>query len=128
MAALLDICEAELRPFAQQLVATTDRAFRATTRASGWASFVRTRLVPLLLPMVLRVPWVRRRLFLALSQTSIAYPSSRLSQGSAAHVSGGMRLPWAPGYYQVLRTPGWCYAPVPARRLPPRGHTRMGCP
>lgn len=106
-AALLDTYEAERRPFAQQLVATTDRAFRAATRATGWASFVRTRLVPLLLPMVLRLPWVRRRLFLALSQIGIAYPSSPLSQGSAAHVSGGMRLPWAPGRYQALRTPGW---------------------
>ena len=54
---------------------------------------MRTRLVPLLLSMVLRLPWVRRRLFLALSQTGIAYPSSPLSQGSAAYVSGGMRLP-----------------------------------
>ena len=115
-AALLDTCEAERWPFAQQRVATTDQAFRTATRASGWASFVRTRLVPLLLPMVLRLLWVRRRLFLALSQTGIAYPSSPLSQGSAAHVSGGMRLPWAPGRYQALRTPGWqvfCAGPGP---------------
>ena len=97
-------------------MATTDRAFRAATRASGWASFVRTRLVPLLLPLVLRLPWVRRRLFLALSQTGIAYPSSPLSQSSAAHVSGGIRLPWAPGRYAALRPPGWqvfCAGPGP---------------
>ena len=79
---------------------------------------MRTRLVPLLLSMVLRLPWVRRRLFLALSQTGIAYPSSPLSQGSAAYVSGGMRLPWAlgPSRYQALRTPGWqvlCAGPGP---------------
>ena len=106
-AALLDTYEAERRPFAQQLVATTDRAFRAATRASGWASFVRTQLVPLLMPLVLRLQWVRRRMFLALSQTGVSYPSSPLSQGSAAHVQGGMRLPWAPGRYEALRTPGW---------------------
>ena len=34
-AALLDTYEAERRPLAQQLVATTDRTFRAATRASG---------------------------------------------------------------------------------------------
>lgn len=63
-----------------------------------------------------KLPWVRRRLFLALSQTGVAYPFSPLSQGSAAHVSGGMRLPWAPGRYQALRTPGWqvlCAGPGP---------------
>ena len=106
-AALLDTYEGERRPFAQQLVATTDRAFRAATKASGWASFVRTRLVPLLLPLVLRLPWVRRQLFLAVSQTGIAYPASPLSQGNASEVTGGMRLPWALGRYEALRTPGW---------------------
>ncbi|MDB5234721.1 MAG: hypothetical protein JWR44_1714 [Hymenobacter sp.] len=114
--ALLDTYEAERRPFAQQLIATTDQVFRTGTRASGWASFVRTRLVPLLLPLVVRLPWVRRRLFLTVSQTGIAYPASPLSQGRVAEVSGGMRLPWAPGRYAALRPPGWhvlCVGPGP---------------
>jgi 2-polyprenyl-6-methoxyphenol hydroxylase-like FAD-dependent oxidoreductase len=106
-AALLATYEAERRPFAQQLVATTDRAFRAATGASGWAGFVRTRLVPWLLPLALRLPWVRHRLFLTLSQIGIAYPDSPLSQGHAPGCRGGMRLPWAPGRYAALRQVGW---------------------
>ena len=115
--ALLDTYEAERMPFARRLVASTDRAFTAATRASAWAGFVRTQVVPRLAPLALRLPWVRRFMFRTLSQISIAYPDSPLSRGQAGGVAGGMRLPWAPGRYEALRPVGWhllCVGPAPA--------------
>lgn len=100
---LLASYEAERIPFAQQLVATTDRAFTTITNPSPLASFVRTQLAPRLLPLALRIGWVRRLLFRTASQIGIAYPQSPLSQGHAS----GVRLPWAPGRYDALRQPGW---------------------
>ncbi len=97
-------------------MATTDRAFTAATRASAWAGFVRTQLVPRLLPLALRLLWVRRRVFRTVSQIGIAYPGSPLSQGQERGMIGGMRLPWAAGRYEALRPVGWhvlCAGPAP---------------
>ncbi|GAB3824700.1 FAD-dependent monooxygenase [Hymenobacter jeollabukensis] len=105
---LLDTYAAERLPFARQLVATTDRAFTGATSGSAWASWVRTQLVPRVLPWLLRVPALRRLLFRILSQTGIHYPDSPLSQGRAGRARGGDRLPWAPEpRYEPLRQPGW---------------------
>ena len=116
-AALLDTYEAERMPFALQLVASTDRAFTVATRPTAWAGFVRSHLASLLMPLALRLPGVRRFMFRRLSQTAIAYPQSPLSRGRAAGVVGGMRLPWAPERYEVLRRVGWqvlCVGAAPA--------------
>jgi 2-polyprenyl-6-methoxyphenol hydroxylase-like FAD-dependent oxidoreductase len=105
---LLATYEAERMPFAQQLIQTTDRAFTAATRPSAWATFVRTQLVPRLLPLALRLPWVQRLMFRTVSQTGISYPNSPLSQGRVGTVAGGMRLPWVAGpRYAALQVPGW---------------------
>ena len=116
--ALLATYEAERMPFARRLVASTDRAFTAATRATAWAGFVRTQVVPRLAPLALRLPWVRRFMFRTLSQIAIAYPDSPLSQGTPPGVAGGMRLTWAPGRYEGLRAVGWQVrhiGPAPAR-------------
>ena len=105
--ALLATYEAERLPCARRLVATTDRAFTAATRPTAGASFVRRWLAPLLLPLAVRVPALRRRMFRTVSQTDIAYPASPLSQGRAGAVAGGQRLPWAAGRYAELRPVGW---------------------
>jgi 2-polyprenyl-6-methoxyphenol hydroxylase-like FAD-dependent oxidoreductase len=105
--ALLATYETERMPFARQLVATTDRAFTAATRPSAWASFVRSQVVPRLLPVALRLRWVRRLMFRTISQTGIKYPHSPLSGGRAQAIIGGMRLPWAAGRYAALRPAGW---------------------
>ncbi|MGY3087484.1 2-polyprenyl-6-methoxyphenol hydroxylase-like FAD-dependent oxidoreductase [Hymenobacter sp. UYAg731] len=105
--ALLDTYEADRIPFARQLVATTDRAFTGATRATAWASFVRSWVAPLVLPLVVRVPAIRRLMFRAISQIGIAYPHSPLSEGRAGNVAGGQRLPWAAGRYEALRPVGW---------------------
>jgi len=91
---LLDTYEPERIPFAQRLVATTDRGFTVVTSRGGFASVVRTRIVPLLVPIVSRLRAFRRLLFMTVSQTRVNYRDSPLSSGAAGKVRGGDRLPW----------------------------------
>jgi 2-polyprenyl-6-methoxyphenol hydroxylase-like FAD-dependent oxidoreductase len=92
--ALLDTYEPERIPFAQRLVATTDRGFTFVTRRGGFASVVRTRIVPLVVPWFSGLGAVRRLLFRTVSQTQVNYRDSSLSAGTAGKVHGGDRLPW----------------------------------
>jgi 2-polyprenyl-6-methoxyphenol hydroxylase-like FAD-dependent oxidoreductase len=97
---LLDTYEPERIGFAQRLVATTDRVFTFVTRQGLLARFVRIRLVPLLAPLLFRLPPLRRFLFKTVSQLGVDYRDSPLSRGAAGSVRGGDRLPWveiAPG-------------------------------
>jgi hypothetical protein len=97
---LLDSYEPERIGFARRLVATTDRGFTIVTRRSGFARAVRTRIVPLVVPLVFRIRAMRRLLFRTVSQTQVNYRDSSLSAGAAGRVRGGDRLPWvelAPG-------------------------------
>ena len=93
-ASLLDTYEPERIAFARRLVATTDRVFTFVTRRGPLAARVRTRLVPLLAPMLLRLPPLRRFLFRTVSQIGVNYRTSSLSVGSAGSVRSGDRLPW----------------------------------
>ncbi len=92
--ALLDTYEHERIPFARRLVATTDRGFTLVTSRGGFASVVRTRMVPLLLPILSRLGAFRRLLFTTVSQTLVNYRDGSLSAGTAGKVHGGDRLPW----------------------------------
>jgi 2-polyprenyl-6-methoxyphenol hydroxylase-like FAD-dependent oxidoreductase len=92
--AILDTYETERIAFARRLVATTDRAFTAVTSTGTLARVVRLRLVPLVIPRLFRSRAVRRLVFRTISQTAIHYRQSALSEGRAAHVHGGDRLPW----------------------------------
>lgn len=94
--ALLDTYEVERRAFARKLVATTDKAFSLATAEGALADFVRTRLAPVILPLVFKFHAAREALFSAVSQAIIAYPDSAISAGHAGSVRGGDRLPWAP--------------------------------
>jgi hypothetical protein len=58
------------------------------------ARLFRTRLVPLLVPLLFRLPGVRPLLFRTVSQIGIRYRNSPLSAGAAGTVWGGDRLPW----------------------------------
>jgi hypothetical protein len=81
-------------------VPTTDRAFTLVTKQGTLARWVRTRLVPLILPLLLRLVPVRRFLFRTVSQIGVNYRNGPLSVGAAGAVRGGGRLPWvetAPG-------------------------------
>lgn len=92
--ALLDSYEPERIAFARRLVGTTDRAFKAIV-GDGWAgSFVRSVLMPHVVPTVTSFAAGRRLFFRTLSQIMIAYPDSALSEGRAGAINGGDRLPW----------------------------------
>jgi len=92
--ALLDSYEPERIAFARRLVATTDRAFVIATRNGAIARFVRLRVVPVLLPIAMRIRAARRFAFRTLSQTAIAYRTSPISVGELGGLRAGDRLPW----------------------------------
>jgi len=91
---LLDSYEVERIGFARQLVATTDRVFTFATAQGPMADLLRTRLAPLLIPKALALGPVREWLFRTVSQLTLNYRHSGLSDGAAGHVHGGDRLPW----------------------------------
>ncbi len=93
-ASLLDSYEPERIAFARRLVATTDRAFTAVISSSAFARFVRTRVIPVLAPALLRLPALRRLAFRTVSQIGVNYRDSPLSRGEAGKLRGGDRLPW----------------------------------
>jgi hypothetical protein len=91
---LLDTFERERRAFARRLVATTDRAFTFVTQSGPFARWVRTGLVPFVMPLVMRSARARRWVFRTISQIEIDYRESPVSAGAAGAVRGGDRLPW----------------------------------
>jgi 2-polyprenyl-6-methoxyphenol hydroxylase-like FAD-dependent oxidoreductase len=93
-AKLLDTYEPERIAFARRLVRTTDRAFTIVTAQGAGARLVRTRLAPAIVSTMLRVARTRRFMFKTVSQITISYHDSPLSQGRAGSVRGGDRLPW----------------------------------
>jgi hypothetical protein len=92
---LLDTYEPERIAFARRLVATTDRAFTMVTAHGPIAWRVRTRLVPLVVPLLFRLAPVQRVLFRTVSQIGVNYRDRPLSEGAAGAIRGGDRLPWA---------------------------------
>ena len=93
---LLDTYEAERIGFAKRLVATTDRVFSFVTAEGRIADIVRTRIAPAVLPKVVAFEGAREYIFRTVSQITLNYRRTPLSAGSAGHVHGGDRLPWAP--------------------------------
>ncbi|MEO7137273.1 MAG: FAD-dependent monooxygenase [Gemmatimonadales bacterium] len=96
--ALLDSYEAERIPVAQRLLSTTDRAFALVVSNSRAAGLFRTRIVPRILALAMRVERVRRLAFLTISQIGIRYRDSSLSQNLPglpdAATRAGDRFPW----------------------------------
>jgi 2-polyprenyl-6-methoxyphenol hydroxylase-like FAD-dependent oxidoreductase len=93
-ASLLESYEPERIAFARRLVATTDRAFTGVSSRGPLARMIRLHIVPLLIPPLFAFPALRRFMFRAVSQTSVNYRGSSLSEGHAGRVYGGDRLPW----------------------------------
>jgi hypothetical protein len=91
---ILDTYEPERIAFARRLVATTDRGFVLITSRGALATLIRTRIVPLVLPLLFRLRAFRELLFRTVSQTQVNYRNSALSEGAAGKVRGGDRLPW----------------------------------
>lgn len=95
-ASLLDSYEPERIGFARRLVATTDRAFTLVTKRGAIARWVRTLLVPALVPRLFHLAALPRFAFRTASQIGVQYRDSALSVGAAGDVHGGDRLPWIP--------------------------------
>lgn len=91
---LLASYETERIAFARKLVRSTDRAFVFVNKRSALATFTRTRLVPPLMLFLSRFKFIRLLIFKTLSQTSISYHHSFLSEGSVGKIKAGDRLPW----------------------------------
>ena len=108
---ILDTYEAERIGFARRLVATTDRVFRGAVAPGIGGRFLRMMVVPRVLPILLRVPSVRRTFYRTVSQIGIRYPTSPLSAGRAGRIRGGDRLPWVAssegGNFASLRSLDW---------------------
>lgn len=92
--ALLDSYEAERIGFARRLVATTDRVFTFATTDSPIANVIRTRIAPLIVPLLARFDASRDFIFRTVSQIMLNYRGCPLSVGSAGQIHGGDRLPW----------------------------------
>jgi hypothetical protein len=92
--ALLATYAPERMAFARRLIATTDRGFTIATSPTARARVVRTRILPRVLPVAVRLPSVRRFMFRAVSQIAINYRGQALSAGKVGPVEGGDRLPW----------------------------------
>jgi 2-polyprenyl-6-methoxyphenol hydroxylase-like FAD-dependent oxidoreductase len=93
-ASLLDSYEAERIGFARRLVATTDRAFTAVTSSGAIARGLRLHVVPRVLRRGLRFAALRGFMFRTVSQISLNYRRSTLSEGRVGEIHGGDRLPW----------------------------------
>lgn len=122
--AVLDRYEAERRPVALRLLATTDRLFRGITSGSTRALLVRRYVPRVVLPVAVAIlPHVPlgRRLAGYLGQIRIRYPveaadaprgGSRRPTGGRRHPQRrdpvlGRRLPWTGGNFDVLRSAVW---------------------
>jgi 2-polyprenyl-6-methoxyphenol hydroxylase-like FAD-dependent oxidoreductase len=97
-AALLDSYEAERIPVAEALLSTTDRLFSLVISDNWVTGLLRTRLVPQLMGLAMKLPRVQKLAFLTISQTGISYRASRLSKTlpglpDTAPKSGD-RFPW----------------------------------
>lgn len=92
---VLDSYNEERRPFAVQLVHTTDRAFSIMVSKRWFPQFVRTRVLPVVLSTGLKFNGWRRLMFKTISQTRINYRKSSLSDKSrCGSLCSGDRFPW----------------------------------
>jgi 2-polyprenyl-6-methoxyphenol hydroxylase-like FAD-dependent oxidoreductase len=97
-AALLDSYEAERFPIAQQLLQTTDRAFRGAVSDSWIAGLLRTQVFARIVAFAMGRNAMQRFAFRTVSQTGIHYRSNGLSQTTQVlpetAPQAGDRFPW----------------------------------
>jgi 2-polyprenyl-6-methoxyphenol hydroxylase-like FAD-dependent oxidoreductase len=111
-ATLLDSYEPERRGFANKLVMTTDRIFQLATKEGGIAEFIRTRIAPHAIHVLLGMQLTRRTGFRLVAQLEISYRESAVSDGFAGDLHAGDRLPWVPNptgsdNFEPLATREW---------------------
>lgn len=86
---LLDSYDAERRPVGEFVLRFTDRAFTAVTSKHPLVRAVRTRVVPRVLPLVLRFRAGRAAAFRTVSQLGVAYPRSPAVEGARSRRTRG---------------------------------------
>ncbi|MCW3120336.1 MAG: hypothetical protein JWM28_4418 [Chitinophagaceae bacterium] len=96
---LLDTYHEERNPVAKDLLNTTDRIFSAMSTEGFWYAVFRMYFIPLFVPFITSFKFVRKQVFLLLSQIGVNYKKSSLAKGKAGNVKAGMRLP----YFQVAQ-------------------------
>jgi hypothetical protein len=108
---LLDTYEIERLAFARRLVQTTDRVFTFATAEGRLADLIRTRIAPVVIPALAKFDALREWMFRTVSQVTITYRQSPLSEGKAGDLRGGDRLPWirveGVDNYASLGEPKW---------------------
>jgi 2-polyprenyl-6-methoxyphenol hydroxylase-like FAD-dependent oxidoreductase len=92
--ALLSTYHEERNPVAEQLLKTTDKLFAAMITDDLYHSLLRLYIVPFFVPLITKLKFVRRLMFLTVSQIQISYAASSLSKGRAGKIKAGMRLPY----------------------------------
>lgn len=95
---VLDTYETERIAFAHTLVESTDRLFQSVVGPGLGPAFVRSFVMPHILPRALRFRAIRRAQFRLVSQTRINYHQSALSHGHRGGIRGGDRLLWLPSH------------------------------
>lgn len=109
----LDRYDAERRPVARRLIATTDRVFGVVTSGSEPARLLRRFGARLIVPVVVR--WLPRlpgasRLFGYVSQIRIHYwmsDDAKRAAGGRRDAVVGRRLPWTGENFEALRSAHW---------------------
>ncbi|OTG65410.1 FAD-dependent monooxygenase [Acinetobacter silvestris] len=91
---LLDSYQIERRAFAEKLVKSTDRIFSLVTAEGYFFSQFRTKIIPYILPKIYNNHHLSQFIFRLISQLSIHYRHSPLSQKNLGKLQGGDRLPW----------------------------------
>ena len=127
--AWLDRYEAERRPVARTLVATTDRVFGLITSQRAAIRVLRAAVVPLVAPVAVRLlpRSAGPRLFQYVSQIRIHYwmtPRAEAAAGGRRDPVVGRRLPWHDGNFAALRSLSWqihAYGGVAATAVPDLG-------
>jgi hypothetical protein len=123
----LDRYEAERRPVARTLVATTDRVFGLITSPSRSLRLVRRIAVPLLVPLVIRLAprsAAGSRLFQYVAQIRIHYWMTPGVSGGRRDPVIGRRLPWTGENFAALRSLRWqihAYGGVQSSDVPELG-------
>ena len=91
---LLATYHEERNPVAESLLKTTDRMFNLMSQNKKLNVLLRMYVVPAVMPSVMSIQSVRKKLFQLISQTEIAYEDSGLSRGQAGKIKAGMRFPY----------------------------------
>ena len=108
---LLDTYEPERRAFALRLVNSTDRFFSVAAADGHLAEVLRTRIMPLVMPRLVKIEAVREYIFRTISQITLNYRGKGLDEGRAGPVRGGDRMPWVKigdgDNYAPLARIGW---------------------